>query len=45
MLERYAAGVVAELEGLRSETRKVTDEELVHVLERLKGVAYPSGSE
>src|SRR5215212_12073548 len=34
MNERYRAEVVAELGGLRADTRKVTDEELVRVLER-----------
>jgi Bacteriophage Lambda NinG protein len=36
MNERYGVEVVAELDGLRSDTRKVTDEELAHVLERLR---------
>ncbi len=39
MNERYGPDVVAELDGLRSDTRKVTDEELVRVLGRLKGRA------
>lgn len=39
MNERYGADVVAELEGLKTDTRKVTDEELVRVLERFKGMA------
>jgi 5-methylcytosine-specific restriction endonuclease McrA len=36
MNERYGPEVVAELDGMRAETRKAGDEELVETLERLK---------
>lgn len=39
MNERYGSDVVAELERLRADTRKVTDEELIRVLERFKRMA------
>jgi hypothetical protein len=39
MMERYGAEVVAELGRLRADTRKVTDEELVRLLERFKRIA------
>lgn len=37
--ERYGAGVVDELEGLRNGRRKVTDEELLRALDRLRAEA------
>src|SRR5215212_2558359 len=39
MLERYGAGVVAELEGLRDGRGKVTDEELREALGQLRALA------
>lgn len=36
MTERYGPEVVAELDEMRAETRKVTDEELIEILKRLK---------
>jgi hypothetical protein len=39
MLERYGEGAVAELEGLKKGTGKVTDEELREELERLRALA------
>ena len=39
MLDRYGAGTVAELEGLRDDAGKVTDEELRQALERLRTLA------
>ena len=39
MNERYGADVVAELDGLRADTRKITDEELARVLERFRRMA------
>ena len=38
MTERYGAGAVAELEGLRDGDEKVTDEELRQALERLRAL-------
>lgn len=38
MTERYGPDVVAELEELRTSTRKVTDEELRQTLERLRAI-------
>jgi 5-methylcytosine-specific restriction endonuclease McrA len=38
MNERYGPEVVAELDGMRAETRKVGDEELVETLARLKRI-------
>jgi hypothetical protein len=38
MLERYGPAVVEELNGLRSSLCKVTDEELLQTLERLKSM-------
>lgn len=43
MNEYYGANVVAELDGLRADTRKVTDEELARVLERFKRMADGAG--
>jgi hypothetical protein len=39
MRERYGAGVVEELEGIKNSRDKVTDEDMLHVLERLRALA------
>ena len=40
MRERYGEEAVAELGRLREDARKVTDEELLRALERLKAMAW-----